>query len=150
MSGRIKGADYFDDIRGETGGIHESMGLNQYEGLREHVADDGVKVKMDCRFCGGPAVVTVEWNELFIVGSNGPGRPPMLPRSEAGAEWHYSPNNHTAYVQLRCGRCGEPGLAAHFSPDEARQQVNGAAQRGMVSPQQIAAWKQRVAAARGG
>jgi hypothetical protein len=144
---REQGVDYFDDIleNNDKAGILEGGGLDDHDRVREKFTEEGVAVQMNCRMCGQGAVVTLEWMELFIVGTNGAGAPLLLPKG-----WQYSANNATCYCQIRCrGRCGGQGyVAPHVTPDEARRHVNAAVNRGMIPPQAIAQWKQGVDMAR--
>jgi len=142
---RETGVDYFDDVLGETGGIHDGRGLEDFEGVKERIVNEGLQLQMKCRLCGKAHNVVLEWEELFVVGSNTPGTAPLLP-----PRWQYSENNQDAYTALQCSRCHGPGLAPHMTPDEARKVVNQGLSRGFVNPQAVNAWKQRVAMARGG
>lgn len=143
---RIDGADYFDDAIEETeGGILEGHGRNDFEGIREKVHADGVQVDLACRLCGKRHAVTLEWEELYVVGSNGPNVPPVFPPG-----WAYSPNNQDAFIEIRCSKCGNNGIAPHVRPEEARGYINTAVQNGRITPNQIGAWKQGVLQARGG
>lgn len=142
---REQGVDYFDDVLSETGGIHEGGGLEDFEGVKEKLVTDGLQLQMKCRLCGKAHNVVLEWEELFVVGSNAVGQPPLLPQN-----WQYSTNNQDAYTQIQCSRCHNPGLAPHVTPEEARKIVNQGVSRGLVNPQAVNAWKQRVAMARGG
>jgi len=130
---------------GQTG-ILGGNALQQYEGLRETMEADGVKVGISCRWCGKPSVITLEWPELFVVGANGPNRQVIAPPG-----WQFSPNNLTMYVALACQQCNNngnpketPGLAVHVTPDEARKYFTTATTRGFVTPQQAAELKRRV------
>lgn len=142
---REAGVDYFDDVLSETGGIHEGGGLSDFEDVKEKIVADGLQLQMKCRLCGKAHNVVLEWEELFVVGSNGPGASPLLP-----ANWQYSNNNQDAYTAIQCSRCHGPGLSPHVTPDEARKIVNQGVSRGFVPPQAVNAWKQRIAMARGG
>lgn len=142
---REAGVDYFDDVLGEVGGIHEGTGLNDFEGVKERLVAEGLQLQMKCRLCGKSHNVVLEWEELFVVGSNNPGMAPVLPPN-----WRYSQNNQDAYTMLACSRCGGEGLAPHVTPEDARKIVNQGVSRGLVPPQAVNAWKQRVAMARGG
>lgn len=88
---------------GQTG-ILGGNALQQYEGLRETMEADGVKVGISCRWCGRPSVITLEWPELFVVGANGPNRQVIAPPG-----WQFSPNNLTMYVALACQQCNNNG-----------------------------------------
>lgn len=140
--------DYFEDILAEDGGSLASQGLTDFDNVKQKVKADGLEVRVHCRFCGKPTDVTLEWDELAIIGMNGPGLSPILPN----ASYKFSPNNGSIYVQLPCPRpnCGQPGVAVHVTPDEADRHVKTAAQRGFVNPQRIAALAQQVRMQRGG
>lgn len=142
---REAGVDYFDDVLGEVGGIHEGIGLDDFEGVREKLVPEGLELFMKCKLCGKDHRVILEWEELFVVGSNTPGLPPILPPG-----WQYSSVNQDAYNAMSCGKCRGPGVAPHVTPEEARRLVNQGVSRGLVSPQALQMWKQRVAQARGG
>lgn len=143
---RIDQADYFDDVlSGSVGGIYEGGGLGAYEGIQEQVAKNGIDIKMSCRACNKEHVVTVEWHELHAIGSNGPGVAPLIP-----AGWQYSQNTGAVYpANIGCSGCRAP-LCPQLTPDEARIRVNDAASRGLIGPQQLAAWDQMVRQHRGG
>ena len=142
---REDGVDYFDDILTEQGGIHEGRALGEFEGIKEQITPEGLKVTTSCRLCGKKHDVWLDWKELYVVGANGLGAPPLLPEG-----WDYSENNSDAFVQLRCSKCNQPGISVHMTPEEARQAVNTAQSRGFIQQQQAAQWRQQVVAARGG
>ena len=146
---RVEGGDYFEDFeRGnkESGGILSGLGQDDFEEVQESVASDGLQVKMNCRKCGKQHIVTLEWEELYVVGTNGPGVAPLLPTG-----WQYSENNGRCYpATIHCSKCGEEGaLCPQVTPDEARDRVNDAVGRGAVQMGQIQMWKQRVDQHRG-
>lgn len=128
-------------------GILGGNALDQYEGLKESLAPDGVNVLLSCRWCGKPSKVTLEWPELFIVGANAPGRALLVP-----PQWIFSQSNQTLYVAMNCSKCNNgagsqepgPGLAVHVTPDEARKYFHTALQRGFVNAQEAAQYKQHV------
>ena len=136
---REPNVDYFDDFLSETGGIHGGRALDALETVSESITRDGLNVKVTCSLCGREHMVTLEWEELFVVGNNGPGRPPILP-----ANWHYSQNNQDAYVQLRCSSCNGPGIAVHELPADAQEACMTARRRGYISDAQIAQWQQSL------
>src|SRR6185295_6904859 len=138
---RVQDAEYFDDVTGRSdGGIYGGQGLEDYEGVKESVSTEGVKIDMNCRRCNKAHQVTLEWQELYLVGSNGPNKSPLLPNG-----WTYSQNNQTLYpTNVPCSKCGEP-LCPHVTPDEARARVNDAASRGLIPAQALAAWGQQAA-----
>lgn len=141
---RDPGVDYFDDYTGGTnddGGVFEGGGIKDYENLRESVGPDGVKIRINCRKCNKGHDLTIEWQELFVVGSNGPGKT-MLPPSG----WQYSENNGTLYpANVHCSKCREP-LCPQVTPDEARQRVNDAVSRNLIPMGQAKAWADEVSA----
>ena len=148
---RIADAEYFDDIIstggvGGTGnaGILQSMGLDDYDSVREEVETEGLRVEINCRFCNSKRGIVLEWVELYQVGSNGPNLPLLVPQG-----WQFSINNGTAVFIHRCPSCGEgQGLAIHMTPDEARRHVEAAAQANLITPQVLQQWKAQVAAFR--
>jgi len=143
---REQNVDYFDDILGDNKntGVFDGMGIDDYDRVKQEIAPDGVHVGLNCRVCNKRSRVTVSWEELFYVGSNGGGQPLVLP-----AGWFKSDENMDCYVQLQCGRCHNMGFAPHFTPDEARGLIKQAANSGFVTPQQVAQWKQKIAMYRG-
>jgi len=150
---RIAGGEYFDDVISNTGiggvgsdaGILQSKGLDDYDGVTEHVQPDGVVVEMNCRRCNRKQGLVLEWPEIFVVGSNTPQLPPLAPRG-----WVYSQNNGAIALIHRCPGCGSPeGLAIHVTPGEARGYLKSAVESGIVSQDQIQLWGQGVARMRG-
>jgi len=152
----MAGNDYdaFDDFLNgdgagaEGGGILESPGLRDYEGIETTIGVEGARVVLNCRRCNRKKQVVVEWPELIILAENGPGKSPLLPTG-----WNFSEKNRTAYVPMRCNSCGnDTGIAIHMAPDEARGHVNAALNAGLVNRQQVAQIQQQVngARARGG
>lgn len=146
---RIDGGDYFDDLfesgGGESQSVLSGMGLADFDNVREKVTAEGLQAQTNCRNCGRGAVVTIGWDELFYIGSNGPGLRPILPSG-----WGKSQANGTCYCQLRCGGCGEPGIALHLTPDEAQKRFGQGMQSGFVSPDQARIWQGAVKSHRGG
>jgi hypothetical protein len=127
---REQGIDYFDDILGSAeAGIHSGAGLADFDAVREKYSSEGLAVTVNCRFCNKGHQITMEWPELYIVGLNRPGRPVALP-----AKWKYSNNNRSAYLELDCTRCHNPGLALHVTPDEARRHVQTGLDSGNLAP----------------
>jgi phage FluMu protein Com len=126
---RENGVDYFDDILGQDdAGALEGLGRADFDRLREKYDQTGLQVNVNCRFCNKGHLLTVEWPELYVIGLNRPGRPPALPQN-----WQYSQNNGSAFLQLRCSRCHNPGIAVHVTPDEARRHIKKAVDSGLVS-----------------
>jgi hypothetical protein len=142
---REEGVDYFDDVLGdnEEAGVLEGGGLRDYDRVREKISPEGLNAEMQCRLCGKRASVTLEWLELFVCGSNGPGQPLIMPKG-----WQYSQNNGTMFCAIRCGKCSDGGYYPHVTPDEARRYVNAAVARGFVSQQALQQWKAGVDMAR--
>jgi hypothetical protein len=147
---RIGDAEYFDDILSSGGvgglgnaGILGGMGLDDYDSVRERVEAEGLFVQLNCRFCNRERAITVEWPELYQIGSNAPGLPVLMPQG-----WRFSPNNGTAFLAHGCPACGQPGLTLHMTPDEARRHVENAVQATLIPPQAIASWRQHIAALR--
>jgi len=136
---REKNVDYFDDILSETGGIHDGRAMDAFEGMSETITPEGLKVKMSCTFCGREHLVTLEWEELYVIGSNMNRPRPILPQ-----KWAYSPNNQSAYVQFRCSTCNNDGIAVHETPAEAQTACHQGRQRGYINDQQIAVWQQKL------
>jgi len=148
---REQGVDYFDDFfdadGGQAGhGILKGGGMAGYENLTERLSGQGLEIKMPCRKCGKDAVLTLDFEELFVCGANGPGEKLLLPKG-----WHYSQNNGAMYPALRCGGCGaEEGYCPQLTPDECRRHVNAAVNRALISPDQVGQWKHKVAMYRQG
>jgi hypothetical protein len=142
---RVNGGDYFDDIaQREDAGVFGGLGVEDYEGIKESISPDGLVIRMNCRVCGKQHDVTLEWEELFVVGSNGPGLSPMMPPG-----WTYSENNAKLYpTNIPCSKCGDK-LCPQVTPDEARERVNDAVQRSMIPQQALAGWRHQVAMYRG-
>lgn len=143
---RERGVDYFDDILGnnDKAGVFEGGGVEDYEGLKETVDSEGLRIRINCRRCNLPHDLTLEWKELFIVGSNGPGKALLKPRG-----WQYSENNGSLYpADVLCGKCRAP-LCPQVTPDEARQRVNDAISRNLVSMGDATQWATEVQSWRG-
>lgn len=142
---RVEGAEYFDDMENaNSGGVLGGIAEAQFDSVAQQVSKDGLQVNMSCRLCGRPVAVIVTWEELFVIGSNGPGLRLVMP-----AGWAYSQANGTLYPQLPCGKCAEGVICPHFTPDEARALVNQANAAGWISPAQTQAWGAKVAAIQG-
>ena len=137
---RIQGGDYFDDIaQRDDAGVFSGLGVEDYESIGEQMSNEGLVIRMNCRACGKQHDVTLEWQELFICGTNVPGAALLKPTG-----WEYSANNAKLYPNnIPCSKCGQ-ALCPQITPDEARQRVNDAVQRGLVSMQAIATWKNQV------
>jgi hypothetical protein len=148
---RIADAEYFDDVLesggiGGTGnaGILNSAGLDDYDSVKERTLPDGIEVSVNCRMCNSKRGIVLEWPELYQIGSNNPGLPPLIPPG-----WRFSPNNGSALFVTGCPVCGRNGLAIHITPDEARRKVESAVAAGLVAPQAIQQWRANVARIRG-
>lgn len=141
---RIESADYFDDVQ-DTKGILDSQGLTDYNSLSQKAVADGMQVTTNCWRCNQRQIAVAGWDELFVVGLNGPGRPLRLPRSEGICEWFYSDSNKTICMAFRCPKCGgDKGIAIHFTPDEAARHVKDAVNAGLISLPTYNAWMQKV------
>jgi hypothetical protein len=135
---RVDGGEYFDDVTGrDDAGVFHGLGAEDYEGIKETLGPDGLTVTMNCRVCGKAHAVTLEWMELFVVGTNGPQVAPMLPRG-----WAYSDANGKAYPNhIPCSKC-QAKLCPMVTPEEARQHVNDALSRGLVQMGAVQQWQQ--------
>lgn len=148
---RIDGAEYFDDVlesggvggRGNSG-ILDSAGLDDYDSVRERILPEGVEVSVNCRLCNSKRGVLFEWPELYQIGSNGPSQPPLIPPG-----WQFSRNNGTVVFVAGCPACGQPGVALHVTPDEARRKVESAMNAGLLTPAVVQRWREAVARMRG-
>lgn len=156
--GRTAGADYFHDFdvagEREQGGIFGgSLGASEYENIKQGVdPQNGLGVEMSCRACGNRVAIWISWEELYVIGSNGPGVAPVLPPGYA-----YSENNQTAYPNnIHCPSCGRKDvqgegtevIAPHLTPQEAAERVKEAVSQGWIAPQQIEVWKQNLRVSR--
>ena len=139
---RVEGGEYFDDILGaDAGGIYDGHGLDDYEGMHETVTPQGVRIRMNCRKCGQQHDVTLDWKELYLVGSNGPGKALLKPRG-----WEYSPNNGSLYpATVLCSKCRDP-LCPQVTPDEAQSRVRDAISRNLIPMGEAQLWQNEVAA----
>jgi hypothetical protein len=140
---RVPGGDYFDDVLGDNreAGIHKGMGLDDFDRVSEELTPDGVAMsQLSCRACGNHADLEVTWEELFYVANNGPGKPLVLPQG-----WARSERNMSCYFQVKCPKCSDGYYAVHFTPDEAKSRLAQAANSGLVTEQQAAAWAQKIA-----
>jgi len=137
---REAGVDYFDDISNRMAdGVFAGQGVDDFEGVKEQINADGLEVKLNCRRCGKTAAVTLEWNELYVVGTNGAGKSLLLPPG-----WQYSPNNSACYpANLPCSKCAAP-LCPQVTPDDARKRVEDAVSQGVVSLPQVQQWQASV------
>jgi hypothetical protein len=141
---RLEDGEYFDDVVDHgSAGILAGAGLADYDSLKESMEQDGLKVELNCRLCNAKRGIILEWPELYWIASNAPGLPVLLPRG-----WALSPNNGTMFLQAQCSKCGQPGLAVHVTPEEARRNVKNAVDSGLVSPAIIEQLKRAVLAAR--
>ena len=129
----------------EGGGILDSHGLRDFEGIETSVIPEGAGVVLNCRSCNKKRRVIVEWDELVVLGENGPGLRPILPQG-----WAFSENNRDAYVQLPCSSCGQPGFAVHMTPQEAQGHVKAGMAAGLIQPQRAQSIAHRVRQMRGG
>jgi hypothetical protein len=140
---RVDGGDYFDDILGDHkgAGIHEGMGLDDYDRVSEQLTADGIAIsQLSCRACGNHADMEVTWEELFYVANNGPGKPLVLPQ-----EWKRSEKNMSCYLQIHCPKCSDGYYAVHFTPDEAKKRLAQAAESGFITQELAQQWAQKIA-----
>lgn len=128
----------------EGGGILDSQGLRDYENIETSVAAEGAGVVLNCRSCNSKRRIYVEWPELVVLSQNGPGLRPILPPG-----WKFSENNKTAYVQLQCPKCGQPGFAIHMTPQEAQGHVTAGLASGLIQPPVVNSIVARIQASRG-
>jgi hypothetical protein len=137
--------DDFGDILGDNddGGVFAGSGHKVFEHIKQTVQPGGVQVEMQCRVCGVPRGILVEWPELFVIGTNGPNTPVILPPG-----WQLSEKNRTAFLSMPCPKCGKP-LAVHFTPDEAAKHVSNATRSGLLNTMQVEQIKAYVRQQRG-
>lgn len=137
--------DDFGDILGDNddGGVFAGSGHKTYENVKQTTQADGVRVEMQCRSCGKPGALLMDWNEMFIIGTNGPNTPILLP-----PQWQLSPNNKSVCFIQGC-TCGKPGFAIHITPDEAARHVQTAIKSGVMHPSQVEQMKAFVRQQRG-
>lgn len=107
--------------------------MESFEKIRSYPTAAGMVLEMHCRppGCGKQEQVTVSWPELFII-SHAP-QTGILPTG-----WRRSEVNQGAVPELPCPRCGTP-IAPVVTPTWAKSQLENALQRGLTSPQMIAA-----------
>lgn len=148
---RIQDAEYFDDILGTGGvggtgnaGILDSAGLDDYDNVREKVQEDGVLVSCNCRMCNSKRGIVLEWPELYQIGSNQHGMPPLIPPG-----WQFSSNNGSVAFIHSCPACGKKGITIHVTPDEARRKIESAVQANIITPQLVSQWRAQVQRIRG-
>jgi hypothetical protein len=133
---RMDGAEYFDDIMEQDRGLYgDAEGLTEYDRVDTKMTPEGIEVAMNCRNCGRPAKIVIEWPELFVA-ANG-----IVPSG-----WQPSAANGTMYPALTCPKCSERDtLCPHMTPDEAQRYLRSAASRNLVTQQQLAHWAQQIA-----
>jgi len=137
---RVENGDYFDDrLTSKDGGILQSDGLTDYDGIDTKLTENGYEVTRNCSACGVKRKITLEFHEMFQVGSNRPGIPVLLPK-----DWEFSPNNGTAFVNLPCNHCGQKGLAVHVTPQEAQKVYTSAADSGLIPKAAIMQHQQQM------
>src|SRR5690606_7130480 len=118
-----------DDDLEAGGGILSSAGLRDYDNVSTRVTPEGVTVKLNCRRCNKPHIITLEWQEVVAVSNNGPNKSILLPNG-----WLFSQQNNSPYVSLRCPSCGnDSGFAVHLPIDEAQEHVKAGISSGVVS-----------------
>jgi hypothetical protein len=140
--------EFAAQLAAQNGGIYQGAALQEYESVGKKIAADrsGIAHRGMCRACGTPIELIIEWHEFIIIGANRDGMPPLIPN-----DWAFSPVNRTLCIASGCG-CGDEknrGLTLHVTPEEARQEVQGALARGDLSQQRMAQVMQQIAARRG-
>lgn len=138
--------DMFEDImNADDAGSLEGLGRKDYDSIRESgPSKDGIQLVLNCRRCNKRHGVLIEWKELFWVGSNGAGQPLLLPPG-----WMYSPRNGSAFPNLTCSKCGNEGIAPHYTPQRAAALIKQA-DTNIIPRKVLQGWAQEVARARGG
>jgi len=142
---RVEGADYFDDHgtgSSNEGGVFKGLGHDNFESVHEELQQEGLALRYPCHVCGQDMPLVVDWEELFVIGTNGPNVAPLLPQG-----WVYSANNAACYpgqVQgLNCRKCSSPP-GVMLTPDECREYVNQALGQGLIDRNQLAQWQQKA------
>ena len=137
---------FSDEDKAEgVGGILNSSGLREFEGVQEKVVADGLEVEMSCPNCGRKKQVVLEWPELVVLSQNQSGLPPLLPQG-----WHFDPNSGTAYTALQCNSCGKPrSLVVHMTPEDAQMHVQTGINTRLMPPQVYNAVMAQIARSRG-
>lgn len=120
-----------DDLEA-GGGILSSAGLRDYDNVSTRVTPEGVTVKLNCRRCNRPHIITLEWPEVVAVSNNGPSKQILLPRG-----WTFSQQNNSPYLSMKCPSCGnDTGFAVHLPVVEAQEHVKAGVSSGVV-PQEV-------------
>lgn len=122
---------FSDEDRAEgVGGILNSSGLREFEGVQEKVVAEGLEVEMSCPHCGRKKQVILEWPELIVLSQNSSGLPPLLPNG-----WQFDPQSGTAYTALTCNSCGKQrALVVHMTPEDAQVHVNTGVNTRLIPP----------------
>jgi hypothetical protein len=136
--------DRFDDIvQQETGIFSEGSGslgdaLARFDGCKTQGTREGVLVEMDCRHCGSPTRLMIEYGELVAIGHE------VSPQEAYGNQigqvissptaWAWSIPNQKWWPQVPCNRCTSP-CGPMFTSEEARKHVQYAVQRRWLDPQ---------------
>ena len=126
-----------DDDHGDGGGL-AGAGFKRFAGSQSRVDPEGLKVEMCCANCGSGHIVTLEWEELTIAGTNAPGKPPVAPNG-----WGIDPQQGTLYPTSVICQCGSP-LSPHVTPDECRRHVKSALGAAFIGVPQVQGWSQRA------
>jgi hypothetical protein len=119
-------SQFFSDVP-ELGGEDDQFGSLAGGGTSNHFgtqtsnAREGMQYKVHCDNCGTPNLITVNWQELIIVGSG------MVPPG-----WKYE--NGRLFPNLGCanGNCGFI-CTVNITPDEASRHVNAAIQAQVIN-----------------
>lgn len=145
---REQGVDYFDDMAegapGE-GGVFKGLGHDATERVTQQLTPQGLAIQMPCLACSAGHGITIDWEELFYVASNGPGLSPLLPEG-----WGYSNVNNMAFpANLYCrASSGAPEnlrrIAPQVSPEEAAECVQQGIAQSFIHPAQMQRWQAQV------
>jgi hypothetical protein len=137
--------DLFEDILAQDGGSLTSAGLTDYDSVKSKATSEGLQVRVNCRLCGKPTDVIIEWDELVIISLNGPQIAPVLP-----AGYKVSDNNKSIYFEGTCTRCNNPSIAVHVTPDEAQRRVTDGLKQGFANLNRVNQLAGEVKRKRGG
>lgn len=136
-------AHYFDDVPelqqaqfGALGG----EGSAALEQTKTTIDQRGIHTICACGQCGRPAAITVSWFEA-VVGSRA-----LIPEG-----WKAEPANNSLspFEGVGCPSC-QYWVQLLFTPAELGRYVQQAIGQGLLSQQDVSAWSQQIAAARGG
>ena len=141
--------DGFDDVVGGSAGIFDGSttsiagtqgGLSSFDSPTTTPRADGVAVGMQCRGCGKPVELVVEYPELVCVKYGISPHPVMnaFPalRGQVAAvtQWQYSAANQGWAPMQICQHC-HTWLPPIFTPEEADRLLNKARRNGWINIQ---------------